>query len=277
MGARDLVVVAAAAASLTAQSARHPTFEAASIKPSSPSSPGEMIGPAGDRLVANNAPLRMLVQYAYRWDGDRPFLLSQMFGMPEWAATDRFDVQAKAGDGRIVPQRELQSMTQSMLEDRFQLKAHREMRELPVYSFVVAKSGVKMKKSADQTLPADDERPRVFDPSAAPRGRFRLIAKPSPSGAITLAITGTAIAIPRLIRILQQYLDRPLLDASGVDGLYDVQFEFGLAQSPPAGPDDNPGASLFTAVQEQLGLKLDAQKKSIEVLVVDHAEHPTPN
>jgi uncharacterized protein (TIGR03435 family) len=90
--------------------------------------------------------------------------------MPEWAATDRFDVQAKAGDGRAVPQRELQAMTQALLEDRFQLKTHREMRELPVYSFVVAKSGVKMKKSADQTPPADDERPRVFDP----RSRARL-------------------------------------------------------------------------------------------------------
>ena len=102
-----------------------------------------------------------------------------------------------------------------------------------------------------------------------------MIGKPSPSGAIALAITGTAIAMPALVNILQQYLDRPIVDASGVEGLYDVQLDFGLAQSQPAGADDAPGVSLFTAIQEQLGLKLDAQRKPIEVLVVDHAERPT--
>jgi uncharacterized protein (TIGR03435 family) len=262
---------------LAGAQSRRPTFDAASIKPSVSPAANQSIGPAGDRLVASGTSLRILVQYAYRWDGGRPFLNSQIVGVPDWGLNDRFDVQAKAADGRVVTQGELEAMTQAMLEDRFQLKTHREMRVLPVYSLVVAKGGAKLKRSADQTPPSDDERPRVFDPSAAPRGRFRTIARPSPSGGITIALTGTAIAIPRLLNILQQYLDRPLIDASGVDGLHDVALEFGLAQSQPASTDEATGASLFTAIEEQLGLKIEAQKKSIEVLVVDHAEHPTPD
>jgi uncharacterized protein (TIGR03435 family) len=77
--------------------------------------------------------------------------------------------------------------------------------------------------------------------------------------------------------LLQQYLDRPIVNSSGATGLYDVRLEFGLAQSQLPASDEPVGASIFTAVQEQLGLKLEAVKRQVDVLIIDHAEHPTPD
>lgn len=275
MGLGNLFLGAIAVSSLIAQT--RPVFDAVSIKPST-SSGGQSVRPIGDRVVATDATLRELIQFAYRSSDGRSFLNSQIIGVPRWAETDRFNVQAKASaPGGAVPPRQLQIMTRAMLEDRFQLKAHRETRELPVYDLVPTKGAMKMKLAPDQTPTDRDADPVSLDPSGLPRGRFRLFAKPSPSGAITLTITGTAVTMAAFIGMLQQYLDRPVVNSTGVDGLYDVHLEFGLAQSQPAGSDEAPGVSLFTAIQEQLGLKLDAQKRSIEVLVVDHAEHPTPD
>jgi len=271
----SLALASIAAVALCAQ-ARRPVFDTASVKPSAPSA-GTSIGPAGDRLVATNVPLHLLIRYAYRSASGRMFLDVQMIGAPRWAETERFDIQAKAASsGGAVPPGQLQLMLQSMLEDRFQVQTHREMRELPVYSLVVAKSGVKMPRSPDQTPPETDGPPRVFVPGAPPlRGRFKMIGKPSASGAITLGVTGSGISISTLINVLQQYVDRPIVDASGVDGLYEVQLEFGLPQSQAAAPLDEPvGVALFTALQEQLGLKFDAVRKPVEVLVIDRAEHP---
>jgi len=148
------------------------------------------------------------------------------------------------------------------------------MRELPVYDFVASKRAIKLKPAADQTPPAVDGDTVAFDPSALPRGKFRQMARPSPSGAITLIILGSAVTMTAVINILQQYVDRPIVNSSGAGELYDVRLEFGLPQSQSA-TEDAPGVSLFTAVQEQLGLKLEAVKKPIEVLVVDRAEHPS--
>jgi len=130
-------------------------FEVASVKSHPPGDPVYSIGTAGgDRLVASNVPLRLLVQWAYPLPSGRLFLDSQIFGGPRWIGTDRFDVQGKAEAGaRPVPFEQLRLMAQSLLEDRFQLKTHREMRELPVYALVPVKTGAKMKLADDQTPP----------------------------------------------------------------------------------------------------------------------------
>ena len=264
----DLIVAAIAFASLTAQSPARPSFDAVSIKPST-SSGGQSVRPVGDRVVATDATLRALIQFAYKTADGRSLLSSQIIDAPRWLETDRFTVDAKAGaaGGEVTP-RQLQLMTQVMLEDRFQLRTHREMRELPAYDFTVSKSGLKMNLASDS---------RSQDPSASPRGRFKMIARPSPSGAITLIITGSAVPMSEFVVLLQQYLERPVVNSIGAEGLYDVRLEFGLAQSQPPTSDEPVGASIFTAVQEQLGLKLDAVKRPVEVLVIDHAEHPTPD
>jgi uncharacterized protein (TIGR03435 family) len=265
-------LAALAATPLVAQS--RPSFDAASIKTSA-SSGGQLVRPVGDRVVATDASLRMLIQFAYQSTDGRRFFSSQIVDTARWVESDRFDVQAKAGpaSGAVTP-RQLQLMTQVMLEDRFQLRTHRDMRELPVYEFVALKTGTKLKPAADQTPTGSDGDPLTLDPSGLPRGRFKQIGRPSPSGAITLIIMGSAVTMPAVINLLQQYVDRPIVDSSHASGLYDVRLEFNLAQSQSA-TDDAPSVSLFTAVQEQLGLKLEAMKKPIEVLVIDHAERPS--
>jgi hypothetical protein len=153
---------------------------------------------------------------------------------PRWAETARFNLQAKAAaTSAEVTLRQLRLMMQVMLEDRFQLKTHRDTRELPVYDLATTKGGIKMKLASDQT--------------------------PTDAGADSM---------------LQQYLDRPIVNSSGATGLYDVQLEFGFTSTQPPTPDEPVGASIFTAVQEQLGLKLDAVKRQVEVLVIERAEHP---
>jgi uncharacterized protein (TIGR03435 family) len=278
MGARDVIVVALAAASLTAQSPARPTFDAVSVKPNASSSGFAPVRAVADRLVAEDATLRALIQYAYQAADDRRFLNSQIVDAPRWAESDRFNVQAKAGaTGGPVTERQIRRMTQVMLEDRFQLTTHREQREQPVYDLVVSKGASKLTRAADQTPTTIDGNPVTLDPAAPPRGRFKQFARPSPSGAITLTITGTAVTMSAFIGVLQQYIDRPIVNSSGAAALYDVRLEFALPQSQSATTDDAPGVSVFTAVREQLGLKLDAVKKAVEVLVVDHAEHPTPD
>ena len=272
MGLCDWLLATIAVASFIAQA--RPAFDAVSIKPSA-SSGGQSVRSVGDRVVATDATLRALIQFAYESADGRSFLNSQVIDAPRWAEADRFNVQARAAAtvGEVT-QRQLRMMTQVMLEDRFQLRTRRDRRELPVYDFVVSKSGIKLKPAADQTAPAIDGDPITLDPAALPRGRFKQMARPSSSGTITLIIMGSAVTMRAVINLLQQYVDRPIVDSSGAAGLYDVRLEFGLAQAQSPTSDEPVGASIFTAVQEQLGLKLDPIKRQVEVLVIERAEHP---
>src|SRR5207249_3635370 len=134
---------------------KKPSFEVVSIKPSAPNSGIRGGGPRGDRYNMTGASLRMLLQTAYQKIGNTPLSQLQIIGGPNWIDSDRYDVQAKADcSGGIISREQLQLMVQSMLEDRFQLKAHMETRELPIYNLVVDKNGPKIKPAADQTPPA---------------------------------------------------------------------------------------------------------------------------
>src|SRR5215471_13832615 len=132
-----------------------PSFEVISIKPTAPSLSFIRGGAArGDRYNMAGANLRMLLQNAYgRPTAGIPFGQLQIIGGPSWIDSDRWDVQATADcSGGVLSREQVQLMVQSMLEDRFQLKAHMETRELPIYNLVVAKDGPKLKESADQTV-----------------------------------------------------------------------------------------------------------------------------
>jgi uncharacterized protein (TIGR03435 family) len=183
---------------------------------------------------------------------------------------------------------------QSLLEDRFQLRTHYEMRELPVYNLVVGKNGAKIKLSEDQTPtnPAD-QRGTPFNPSARPpRGTMRVTGMPSPSTqTILLTISATALPLSQFINVLQDYAGRPVVDKSGITGLFDLRLQFALetpsilsSAAPPTGgqvapalASDPPGPSLFTAIQEQLGLKLDSAREPVQVLVIDNVQKPSEN
>jgi uncharacterized protein (TIGR03435 family) len=273
------MAVSGIAALSVAQTAQKSAFEVVSIKAITSSNPfgTRPISTTGGRFVANDNTLRSLTYWAYRSSDGKPLLRSQIVGLPAWAETDRFDVQAKPEGSRDVPLEEMRSMVRGMLEDRFQLKAHREMRELPIYDLVVAKSG-KFKLSQDQT-PVDPAAPKTPSPSGPARGSFRNLGKPSPT-ALTLVLSGTAVRMDEFMGMLGQYADRPLIDKTGLSGLYDFELQFDMAYpatNAPARASEPGMSSLFTDLQDQLGLKLEPAKAQLEVLVIDSVQRPTEN
>jgi uncharacterized protein (TIGR03435 family) len=170
---------------------------------------------------------------------------------------DRFAIVAKAeGDGPRTND-EFRQMMQLLLTDRFKLVVHREMREMPIYALVVGKNGPKLRNS---------------DPDADPTAHF------GGNGRNAVVTMPKAVMDDIVDAISNSMLDRPVVDKTGLTGTYDVHLIFtpDTRANRASEPDPN-DVSIFTALQEQLGLKLEAQKAMIEILVVDQAEKPTEN
>jgi uncharacterized protein (TIGR03435 family) len=253
--------------------AQKPGFEAASIKPNMSGKDGGSIGPRGDRLVATNVNLKALLNFAFA-PASGVLLNSQIVSAPDWANTDRFDVEAKLeGDAHNVPIQQMRLALQSLLEDRFQLKAHRESRELPVYNLVLIKNGPKL--SADQTPPAFSSGFIQFSSpgeqlAPLPRGAMRIVA-----GGSATKLLGVAIPVSKLLNLLQGQSDRIIFDQTGFTALFDINLEF----SQPAAisqSTESSAPSLFTAIQD-IGMKLESAKAPIEVLVIDGVHKPSEN
>lgn len=253
--------------------AQTPTFEAASVKPNNSGDPTIMLRPfqAGGRADFTNIPLNILLQRAY---GVQNFQIS---GGPGWIASDRFDIVAKTPANTSVDQ--LTAMLRALLEDRFKLALHRETRELPIYALVVPRADGKLKMQRSEAdcaammtrpgppigPPAPNERPVCGMNSTRPG---QILA-----GGLTMA---------DLARRLSQILGRVVEDHTMLTGGFDFDLEWTPDQPPPLlGPQapgyDPNGPSLFVAVQEQLGLKLEARKGPVDVLVIDHVEKPEEN
>jgi len=217
------------------------------------------------RFLARNVTFRDLVQFAYNV---QDFLIS---GGPGWIKSDRFDIEAKAHGPLTVEQGRV--LVRAMLEDRFQSKVSRENANKRVYVLVVGKGGAKLNLSADQTPP-------VLGPPAegAPR-RDGL-----PRGAVRIGpgqFHSFARPIGALTQVLAGQLERPVLDRTNLTGLYDIDLKWTPDQIPsnlPAEARPDPrGPSLFTALGEQLGLKLESTIGPVEVIVIEKVEKPTAN
>ena len=166
-------------------------------------------------------------------------------------ADARFDIEAKLPDD--ASPKSVNEMLQSLLEERFGLQLHREEKELPGYALVVAKTGPKMKENTD----------------AESRGSFRMTR-----GRISAQKATMAPFADRL----SQFVDLPVVDKTDLKGSYDFTLEWTPEESQPASTDSPSGPSVFTALQEQLGLRLQSQKLAVGIIVVDHAERvPTEN
>lgn len=297
MGHRKVVLVLLARAILALPMAsqtpptQKPSFEVASVKPNKLGGPPIRMGTEGGRFIAENYPLSLLIQFAYRSTSGTYLLRQNVIGGPTWLDTDRFDIEAKvSGDSRTIPTEQMLRMAQSLLEDRFQLKVHREKRELPVYKLLVAKGGLKMKPSADQTLPhrddEDDQPNAPFDPSAPP-ARGETVITYTPSGEMVLAGTATPIspnpaihrphALPprSFTTVLEGNVGRPVIDKTNLKGLFDFRLQF--SREPLSGNPDGAGISIITALQEQLGLRLESAKGPVEVLMIDSVQKPSEN
>lgn len=260
----EAVATATLVVTVFAQSADRPKFEVASIKLSAEQRLIAVRPVPGGRLVAT-APVKLLVMNAYGLQR------SEIIGGPDWINTDRYEIEAKA-EGNASRER-LMLMLQSLLEDRFQMKAHRETRESPVYALVVEKNGPKLVSpkengcaTADTSAPLDSP-----EPAAPPCGRIRIST--SPSG---VRMEGDRVPISELVRVLAVALNQPVLDRTNRPGTFDIRLQF-INEVPGAPPSDSPGPSVFIALQEQLGLRLQSAKGPVEFLVIDHVERPSAN
>ena len=215
-------------------------FEVASVKPQAPGDTRGSIGPSPGSFIANGIPLKILIEIAYHVKD------YQISGGPEWIGTDHWDVSAKAPAGFIPTGQQMQPMLQALLADRFHLKLHRRNQELPAFALVVGRSGPKLTVSTS----AD---PRI----SIGHGIF----------------TGQKIDMAGLADALAMESDRTIVDRTGLAGQFDVTLKW----TPDAADSDPAAISLFTAIQEQLGLKLEATKAPVEVLVIDGVQKASEN
>ncbi|BDC51896.1 hypothetical protein F183_A42110 [Bryobacterales bacterium F-183] len=263
--------------------AAQPTaFEVISIKPNAANDNRVMIRMApGGRFTATGIPVRVLISQAFNV---RDF---QIQGGPGWMSSDRFDVNAKAPDsvGERVPPEVLRPMLQNLLEERFQLKTHKESKELPTYSLVQGKGGPKLKVS-DTPPPT----PPAAAGVAAPGG-----GRPQMMRIGRGQIHANGVTMKSFAQQLSQILGRPVTDNTGIEGYYDIELDYapepgqgggmmigggGPGAPPPPGAipqADSNGPSIFTALQEKLGLKLESSKGPVDILVIDSISKPTEN
>ncbi|HEX4137870.1 MAG TPA: TIGR03435 family protein [Bryobacteraceae bacterium] len=229
-----------------------PSFEVASIKPGTRNEPRYFKFNVGDdRFRGTNMSLKDWIKNAWAVTD------FEMTGAPEWISSENFDIDAKA-ERPIRSVDEGYQMLKSLLEDRFSLKVHRETKEMPMYSMVVEKNGVKMKLSADQTGTTGGVREVRY-------GR----------------IAGEAVPVSTIAGILTGLAGRRVLNKTGLMNRYDVDLrytpELGQPGATPEPTDSPDGQSLFGALQTQLGLKLESTRGPVEVLIVDHIEKLSAN
>jgi uncharacterized protein (TIGR03435 family) len=302
---------------LAQTSAPLPKFEVASIRPAKPNARGSRLWLPPGRFTANNVTTKMLIEFAYNYKRPGIALKDdQILGAPKWISSDRFDIDAKVED-LLVEQEEkkllfnqwadqIRLMVQAMLADRFKLKVSQETKELPIYVLVIAKHGPKLTKSTVQPPGPLGARPPGSGPRRGPMIRIS-------NGELTaVGVLGSDLA--SAISDLPGIGGRKVVDQTGLQGRYDFTLKWtpergrmfggpgpggpagaggavtagqgapspagaGGAQSAagtPVAPDSS-GPSIFTAVQQQLGLRLKPEKGPVEVLVIDHIEPPTPN
>ena len=233
--------------------------------------------------VAANAPLRILIQGAYNL---QPF---QMEGGPKWIGLESYIIEAKASGNPSRGQMYL--MLQSLLEDRFQLRVHRESREMPVYALVGARGGLKFASAEDGRCVAD---PDLLGPLAVPGARIRILGQgpvpPPKCGGLDVTlggggplIRGAQVPMPELARVLGRVLGRPVIDRTEFPGTLDVNLQFlpdettpGFPAPPPGATPENANSSIFSALR-RLGLRLESTKALVDVFAIDHVERPSAN
>ncbi len=236
----------------------NPSFEVATIKPSRPDEPGKMFRVVGDRFATVNTTLMDLVTFAY------DVQQKQVEGGPSWMDSEKFDIDAKPDVPGVPSGVQLKDMVKKLLADRFQLKFHKDSKEMSAYVLTVAKGGPKMTKNES-------------DPKGLPGLFFQGL------GILTVrnATMGNFAALMQ-----SAVLDRPVVDRTGLTGKWDFLLKWtpdesqfggmGIKVPPPSNEADAP-PPLFTAMPEQIGLKLEAAKTQVDVMVLDHVELPSAN
>jgi uncharacterized protein (TIGR03435 family) len=245
------------ASTLLCASAGAQSFEVATIKPSQPQSEDRQITgfqiPGGGRLNTVKTSLRMLIAFAYNVKD------YQLSGGPGWANSETYDITAKADGNATADQ--LKVMLQALLKDRFKLELRRETKDAPIYELVVAKGGSKLQEDTTSAK--------------------QLMARTGP-GKVAAQKGSTAM----FAQLLGTLAGRPVVDKTGLKSTYTFKLEWtpdvgegglGRPGGPDVAPPDPGGPSLFTAIQEQLGLRLESAKGPVESLVIASVDKPTEN
>ena len=287
---RALTAIAIAALLTATPAAQQPEFEVASVKPNRSGS--GIIGirfPGVGQFNVTNMPLREMVRFAFQVQPQ------QIEGGPDWSISDRFDIIAKVEGKPTMSQ--LHAMMRTLLADRFALKIHRETRDMPIYELVLARTD---RRLGERLQPATSECRPVSVPAGMPKppppppgagdGRAALPEDDIDSGLRCGALFGPGFitlrqfTMARFAHDLTMIARRVVVDRTGLTGRYDIDVEFAweFRPAPPPGAPDllppaNEGPSLFTAMQEQLGLKLESARGPVEMLVIDSAERPEPD
>lgn len=284
---RGLLLVAAGwlavAAPLLGQSAAPgaaaPTFDVVSIRPNHSGNGMIRMQTLADRYSATGMPMKGLIQFAYNIR-----MQEQVSGVTGPVGAARFDIEAKMDEETVAALQKLPNeerlaqmrlMMQAMLADRFQLKVHREPKELPVYDLVIAKRGFKLKEA---------------DPANTYANGIKGFDGVSHAGMVMFSLTSIttqAAPISSLTGPLTMLVHRMVVDKTGLTGKYDIALKWSRDDSQgPAGQDAasaasaasaNAGPSIITALQEQLGLRLESTKGPVDTIVVDHVEMPSEN
>jgi uncharacterized protein (TIGR03435 family) len=232
--------------------AQRPSFEVSSLKFGDPTERRKGIGTRGNQLEVVNVPLKDMISFAYDVETD------QIVGEPKWIDAELFTITARPSAATALRTPDdssnvLELMLQSLLEERFKLGIHRETRVEPIYELVMAKTGPKLKDSAG---PDANGRQGFFGPP----GYWVATNQP----------------VASLVGPLSRQLGRPVRDKTGVMGRYDFTLRYSPELTQKAGDDPN-APSVFTALEEQLGLKLESARGPVEIVVVDNAERPRPD
>jgi uncharacterized protein (TIGR03435 family) len=235
-----------------------PEFEVAEVKVNNSGQPGIQGGSlAGGQLSVRNIPMRELIVQAYKAGG--------VAGGPNWLDTERFDIVAKAPPN--TPDDTLRLMLQTLLAERFKLAIHREQKSTAVFALVAAKRGFKLQAAAGSGRPK-------CSPGQGDEGLNHTVCT-------NFTMADLAAALPT--RIAPSFIDRPVVDLTGLKGAYDIKLDWvprplvgNAADGPTA--DVAAGSTVFDALDKQLGLKLVERKLPMPVIVIDHIERiPTEN
>ena len=253
-------------------------FDVVSIKPDKSGSGNVRVMNKPDGYSGTNVTLKMVLEMAY---GIKEDLIS---GEPSWADSASFDIEAKIAEADVAElkkldkdQRELarKHMLQAFLADRFQLKTHIDVKQLPVYELLIAKGGPKITPAK----PGDAYANGVKGPDGVAHAGMMMIGNEGTS----MQLTGQGIPLTSLVAMLSRQLHRTVLDKTGLAGNYDIKLKWtpeDTSASAGSGVTDSQtdaGPSIFSALQEQLGLRLQSTKGPVDTLIIDHAEKPSEN
>jgi uncharacterized protein (TIGR03435 family) len=234
-----------------------PGVEVATIKPTQPGTRLFMLVVQGEKVVVKNFSLKFIIKFAY----DMPE--RQIVGGPGWLDTEKWDIEVKPDTPGMPSVAQMKEILQKLLAERFSLKFHEEKRNMVAFALTVGKNGPKMAKTADASESAN---------FTVPLGM----------------VAARSATMGEFAHLLQSdILGQPVVDNTGLSGRWDFTLNWtpdetqfmdrGMKVPAPAADDANAPPPLFTAIQEQLGLKLEAQKVDAPVILVDHVEHPSPN